>query len=256
MRRRIDGILFDLGDTLLDFGQVDILSLFESGARLAYDFLRQTGKPLPPFAKYHRQQLWAIRWNYLKSRLTRREFNALDLIGRLGDRMGHGMTRDQVMELAWLWYQPLSQCATVEPGVRRLLEDIRSTGLKLGLVSNTFIPGEVLDRHLQQQNLLDLLPVRVYSCDVAYRKPHPGIFTAALQRLNLEPARTMFVGDSMPADVAGAKRVGMVAVLKSRHEVDSGSPAKPDHQISQLEQLRGILQEYELPASLPPMATP
>jgi putative hydrolase of the HAD superfamily len=250
MKRRVEGILFDLGDTLLDFGQVDILGLFEAGARLAYDYLRGIGKPLPPFAKYHRWQLWAIRWNYFKSRLTRREFNAMDLIGRLGDRMGHGLSQEQMVELAWLWYRPLSECATMEPGLRQLLEDLRRCGLKLGLVSNTFIPGQVLDRHLQRANLLDLLPVRVYSCDVAFRKPHAGIFTAALERAGLEAHRTMFVGDSPAADVAGARHAGMISVLKSRQAVPPSSKLQPDHHISRLAQLREVLEEYELPLPL------
>jgi HAD superfamily hydrolase (TIGR01509 family) len=250
MAKRIEGILFDLGDTLLDFGQVDILSLFESGARLAYDYLLGIGKALPTFARYHRQQLWAIRWNYLKSRLTRREFNALDLIGRLSDRMGHGLTAQQTFDLAWLWYKPLGQCATSEPGLRPLLEALTAARLKLGVVSNTFIPGQVLDRHLEQHSLLDLLPVRVYSCDVAYRKPHRGIFDIALQQAHLTPERTMFVGDSLIADVAGARKAGMVAVLKSPLGVPPKSRIRPDHHIVRLAELPGVLAGYELPAPL------
>ena len=248
MARRIDGILFDLGDTLLDFGQVDILSLFEAGARLAYDYLRQIGHAVPTFAKYHRQQLWAVRWSYLKSRLTRREFNTLDLIGRLSQRMGHDLSGEQIAELAWLWYKPLSERATMEPGVRSLLQELLGRGLKLALVSNTFIPGQALDRHLDQQNLLDLLAVRVYSCDVTYRKPHPGIFQAALDRTGLAARNTMFVGDSLPADIVGAKRMGMVAVLKSRRPLPAKTAVRPDHQIAHLSQLREVLQQYQLPS--------
>jgi len=34
--RRIEAILFDLGDTLLDFGEIDRHEIFELGTRLAY----------------------------------------------------------------------------------------------------------------------------------------------------------------------------------------------------------------------------
>ena len=94
MTRRIQGIFFDLGDTLLDFGKVDIASLFEAGARLAYDYLQRLGQALPPFGRFHRRQLRAIRWSYIKSRFTRREFNSLDIIAAMGQRMGHNLTHE------------------------------------------------------------------------------------------------------------------------------------------------------------------
>lgn len=244
MVNRIDGILFDLGDTLLEFGKVDITSLFESGANLTYQYLRELRQPLPSFSKYHRRQLWAIRWNYFKSRFTRREFNALELLGRLSGRMGHQLTPSQTLELAWLWYQPLSQCAKVEPGTRELLEGLRGQGLTLGIVSNTFVPGEVLDRHLEQARLLDLLPLRVYSSDVGYRKPHPSIFLQAIERAHLDAAKTLFVGDSPRADIEGANRVGLISVLKDPAGKHAQEDIRPAHRIASLHELPAIVAQY------------
>ena len=245
MALRIRGILFDLGDTLLDFGPVDARTLFESGGRLAYAYLEKLGQPLPSFAKYHRRQLWAVRWNYVKSRLTRREFNALDLIGRLSRRMGQRLTASQMLELAWLWYKPLRDCAVAEEGLRELLEGFKDRGLILGLISNTFIPGEVLDRHLRQENLLDVLPVRVYSCDVQYRKPDPNIFIIALERAGLLPEETLFVGDSLWADVDGANRTGMISVLKDPAGREGNSRILPRHRIAHLAELKSIVATYD-----------
>ena len=99
MAQPIRGILFDLGNTLLDFGRVDILSLFEAGARSAYDHLKTLGYKLPTFARYHRRQLWAIRRRALWSKLTGREFDAIDLIIRLAERIGCRLTREQAVAL-------------------------------------------------------------------------------------------------------------------------------------------------------------
>jgi FMN phosphatase YigB (HAD superfamily) len=159
----LKGILFDLGDTLLDFGPVDTIELFEQGARLAYGYLQQLKLSLPSLSAYHRKQLRAIRWAYVKSLVTRREFNSIDIMDRTARGMGHQLTRAQLEELVWLWYQPLGRQATVEPGLSEVLEDLTRQGLKLGVVSNTFIPASALDRHLQQENLLHFFPVRVYS---------------------------------------------------------------------------------------------
>ncbi len=244
MAGRIRGVFFDLGDTLLNFGHVDVAGLFESGAHLAYAYLQSLGKDLPPFASYHRSQLWAVRWGYFKSRLTGREFDARSLIARLGRKMGHPLSDHQIDELAWLWYEPLSRCAAVESDLRSTLEQL-SAGRTLGLISNTFIPASALDRHLAQAGLLDLLPVRVYSCDVGYRKPHPAIFRIALQRVRLPAEETMFVGDSPVADVAGASRVGMVSVLKDPAGRYATGPVRADHTISRLADLVAILDGYE-----------
>ncbi len=245
MAGRIKGIFFDFGDTLLDFGQVDIPTVFESGARLAYDYLHSLGKSLPSFAAFHRRQLRAIRWNYFKSWLTRREFNSADVIARLARKMGHDLTNQQVEELAWLWYEPLSRCATAEPGLADTLAGLGTNGRTLGLISNTFIPPAVLDRHLRDAGLLDLLPVRVYSCAVSYRKPHPAIFQAALEQAGLRAAETMFVGDSPQADIAGANRVGMISVLKDPAGRHRDCPARPAHRIAAIAELPGIVAEHE-----------
>jgi HAD superfamily hydrolase (TIGR01549 family) len=238
----LQGILFDLGETLLDFGPVDTIDLFEQGARLAYHYLQELQLTLPPFAAYHRRQLRAIRWAYFKSLLTRREFNSVDIMDRTTQGMGRRLTREQIEELAWRWYQPLSRQATVEPGLPDVLDRFAGDGLKLGIVSNTFIPAAALDRHLAREGLLRFFPVRVYSCHARYRKPHPAIFRAALDAAGLSARGTMFVGDSPKADVYGAHRVGMITVLKDPTDTRKPYNAPPDYTIRSLSELPGIVE--------------
>jgi len=244
MKRTIQGIFFDLGYTLLDFGPVDTNSLFAAGAKLAYEYLRELGMNLPGFSNYRRRNFWAIRWAYLKSRLTRREFNSLDLLKKLSTAMGHKLTHEQAVETAWRYYLPLREQAYTENGLRSVLESLHDQNLKLGVISNTFVPGEVLDRHLQQEQLLDLLPIRVYSCDVGVRKPNPRIFQEALRRANLPAEATMFVGDSPRQDVGGANLVGMISVLKDPTGRYDRSSVHPRHRIRKLTELPEIVAQY------------
>ena len=241
---RIEGILFDLGDTILDFGPINTLGLFAQGARLAYRYLQRLGQPVPPFRDYHRRQLRAVRFHYLLSRLRRREFSSLDVLGRQGERMGQRLTSEQRLELAWNYYWPLGRCATVEEGVLGMLADFRDEGLKLAVVSNTFVPGKVLDRHMAMLGLLRYFPQRIYSCDVHYRKPDPRIFQLALDRTGLAASEAMFVGDSLTADVRGARRAGMVAVLKDPTGARRKWRAQPHHRVTSLCGLREIVAEY------------
>jgi HAD superfamily hydrolase (TIGR01549 family) len=240
----LEAILFDLGDTLLDFGAVDTLDLFEQGARLTYDYLLKLDQPLPPFAVYHRRLLRAIRWAYFKSFLVRREFDSLKVLRRVSSQMGHRLGEEHYRELVWLWYEPLSRQAKIEEGLPRVLQELRDKPLKLGVISNTFIPAKVLDRHLEREGLLELLPFRIYSCDVHVRKPHPRIFQAACQLLGSRAEQVMFVGDLPKADVYGAKCAGMVTVLKDPTGKKAHYRVKPDHTIASMAQLPAVVAPY------------
>ncbi len=244
MAQRIQTIIFDLGDTLLDFGQVNTSRLFEQGGRLAYAYLQKLGQPVPSFAKFHQHQLWSIRWHYFLSRLTRKEFNSLELIAKLSKRMGQKFDDEQLEELAWLWYEPLSHCATVEDGLPEMLAEFRRAGLALGVISNTFIPGEVLDRHLARVNLLEHLSIRLYSCDVRYRKPNRNIFRLALDRGGWQPSQAIFVGDNLRADIMGANRAGMISVLKDPTGTATHPEIRPCHRIRSMAELPDILARY------------
>jgi putative hydrolase of the HAD superfamily len=246
MTRRLQGILFDFGDTLVDFGKVDVLARFEDGAKQAYAYLEELGQPMPEFEKYHRQQLWAVRWRYFASFFTGRDFNALDLIDHLGESLGHDLTKDQLEELAWRWYEPVSQCGTVEPGLRESIETIRDQGLTIGLISNTFIPDTILDRHLENVGLIDLFPMRIYSCTLNFRKPDRRIFQMALDNLGLTAEESLYIGDSVKNDVFGANRMGMVSVLKdiSGKKRPRLRKNRPAHTVRGVTELPAVIAQY------------
>src|SRR5438445_7706319 len=80
MRRMVRAILFDLGDTLIDFEPMDTRAVFRQAADLTYKFLADRGHSLPSFQAYCRRQFRAVRWAYLWAKLRRREFNSLRLL--------------------------------------------------------------------------------------------------------------------------------------------------------------------------------
>jgi len=93
-----------------------------------------------------------------------------------------------------------------------LLEALRERGLKLGLVSNAFDPGWLLQRDLEQMGLAERLDFAVFSSEVGKRKPHPEIFERALDALGVAAADAVFVGDRLYEDVRGAGELGMTTV--------------------------------------------
>jgi putative hydrolase of the HAD superfamily len=246
MTRRLQGILFDFGDTLVDWGKVDVLAHFEEGAKSAYAYLESINQPMPEFEKYHRQQLWAVRWRYLLSFFSGRDFNSLDLIDHLAEALGHNLTDEQLEELAWQWYEPVSLCGRVEPGLKETIESIRDQGLTIGLISNTFIPNTVLDRHLEQLGILDLFPMRIYSCTQDFRKPDRRIFQLALDNLGLKAEESLYIGDSVRNDVFGSNRMGMVSVLKdiTGRKRPWLKKNKPAHTVGSVAELPAVIAQY------------
>jgi HAD superfamily hydrolase (TIGR01549 family) len=85
-----------------------------------------------------------------------------------------------------------------------VLTELRAQGLKLGLVSNT---GRDLAEFVAHHRLG--VDVALGSRAFGRTKPHPTIFRAALERLEVEPADAAMVGDSPDDDVAGARAAGI-----------------------------------------------
>jgi len=90
-----------------------------------------------------------------------------------------------------------------------LLESLRDRGLRVGLVSNALDPPHLLHRDLEQMGVAQRLDVAVFSSEVGWRKPHPAIFERALEAVSAAPEETLFVGDTLATDVAGAAALGM-----------------------------------------------
>jgi putative hydrolase of the HAD superfamily len=210
----IKAVLFDLGDTLLDFQPMDRPALFRGVAETTYRFLQSRGCAMPSFAAYYRRHIWAGRWAYVWATLRGREVDSVRAMQQFCAKQGYPTDEAFIAELLWMWYQPIIPRSSVAGDVIPTLRKLRDAGLKMGIVSNTLLPGRVLDRHLDMVGLKEFFPVRVYSSEVTYRKPKPIIFLVALAQIAVEPEECLFVGDMVKTDVVGARRVGMRSVLR------------------------------------------
>jgi len=92
-----------------------------------------------------------------------------------------------------------------------VLDRLRGAGLGIGLVSNTSRDLGAFVRHFA-------LDVDGWIASGSYGKvkPSPLIFRAALELVGCEAERAVMVGDSPADDIAGARAVGMRALLLDR----------------------------------------
>ncbi len=96
------------------------------------------------------------------------------------------------------------------PGRRAALDGIRALGYRMVVVSNS---DGTMQQTVSRLGLADLFDGLVDSTVVGSEKPDPRIFEIALELADARPERTVHVGDLYAADVVGARRAGVHAVL-------------------------------------------
>ena len=97
--------------------------------------------------------------------------------------------------------------------VAATLQDIRERGVRLGLISNSHRCLASFQSHFELDGLIS---VAVSSSEHGFMKPHPSIFRAALELMQVPASDAVMVGDSFAHDIVGARQVGMRGVLLDR----------------------------------------
>jgi putative hydrolase of the HAD superfamily len=116
---------------------------------------------------------------------------------------------DVAVELTSRW--ALHENFELYEDVHPVLDELRSAGLKLGLVSNSA-------RDVREFAVHHALPIDagISSFHHGKTKPHASIFCAVLELLEVEPQEAAMVGDTLEDDIEGARALGMQAVLVDR----------------------------------------
>ena len=107
--------------------------------------------------------------------------------------------------------------------VLAVLDELRRHGMKIGLVTNGQRDLEEFVAHHGLE-----VDAMVGSRLHGRTKPHPSIFVAALRMLEVEPREAAMVGDSYEDDIAGARSLGMRAILLDRDGLRPDEPERID----------------------------
>lgn len=234
--RRIEAIIFDLDDTLLDWTRREI----------SWEAYLQ-----PIMAHVH---TWLTEQGLLPEAIS--SVTTVESVGRVFSealREAWAMARETWagVSLAGVWRETFSRLqinvapADLEallrsypwkpmPGIEpytdapAILADLRLQGYKVGLITNSFQPMWVRDAELRSLGLLDYFDARITSGDTGFMKPHPAIYWRMLGLLNTTPERAVFVGDHPSYDIKGANLTGLTSVLIQRptivRELDGNIP--------------------------------
>lgn len=95
----------------------------------------------------------------------------------------------------------------VAPNGAQSIKDLHENGYRLGIISNLVTSKEIPD-WLEHDNLTHYFDTVVLSCVEGMRKPGPGLSRLACERMGVDPARCVYIGDNLKRDLEGTRLAG------------------------------------------------
>ncbi len=144
-------------------------------------------------------------------------------------------------ELAECFVADRAQRHVVFPESRAVLESLRGR-VKLGMITNG--ASDIQRRKIEGSGLAGYFDVILVSGEEGYGKPKPEIFRLAIDRLDVDEASAVMIGDSLPRDIAGATAVGIRTVWVNRFGRKAAEQfPTPDVELADLAGLPALLEK-------------
>jgi putative hydrolase of the HAD superfamily len=247
--RPFEALFFDLGNTLIFFDGDWSEVLFRASRNLWLS-LKEKGLDLDGniFCKEFLNRLM----EYYKERETdHTELTTAYLLKQLLTEKGYPDLPDSTIHHALTAMYSVSQKHWhVEKDTLPVLAELKRQGYKLGIISNAGDDEDI-------QNLVDKAMIRPFfdliisSAAVGIRKPNPRIFELSLAKLDVKPSQAAMIGDTLGADVLGAKNANLFSIFLTRRADPTTNPAKietiqPDAVIHTLSELPDLLDNRHL----------
>lgn len=202
---KIKAILFDLDDTLADTRKLYNLALFHC----ADVFNEETGKDLTD--KEFRKMYFAARRNFKAvAPNSPTSHNRAVYFQKLIENLDFEVDYNLAYKLYRAYYDEIYEKMVLFPGIEDLLKWIRSTGRKIGIVSD----GSSHIR-LEKINVLKIgkyLNFVVSTEEVGVDKPSKQPIMLALEKADCSPDEVIFVGNKESADILAAKNMDIISI--------------------------------------------
>jgi putative hydrolase of the HAD superfamily len=220
VRGVIRAVVFDLWETLVDWDR-------ESATNMLHAVAGRSG--LEP-DEFHRR--WDARDNPR-------------YVGPIRDALrGVGVAEEAIEDVCALRLDYTRQALVPRRGVVETLRELRGRGLKVGLIT---VCSEDVEVVFPETELAGLFDAEVFSNAVRLSKPDPRIYLHCCELLGVEPHEAVFVGDGANDELAGARRVGMDAILIHRPGEDPPWPGLADWDGPRVTSIPGVLDHLSEP---------
>ena len=244
----IKAVLFDLGGTLIHF-EGPWNEVMSSANQELVKYLKDEGLNL------HEKQFLATLERRLGEYYAQREAEFIeyttanvlrDLLLELGFK---NITQDFLRPALNRLYAVSQAHWKREDDAVSTLSQLRDRGLRMAIISNASDDADV-QTLVDNAGLRDFFEVILSSAHAGIRKPNPVIFQKALSSLEISAAEAAMVGDTLGADILGARNAGIYSIWITRRADTPGNrdhldTILPDAEIARLSELPSLLENLE-----------
>jgi 2-haloalkanoic acid dehalogenase type II len=243
MTSRLRYLIFDLGGTLMHTRSESPAIELQADEALSTS-LRQHGIELS--AEVFRARLQ----EYYQQRDKDYYETTYHLVLReLLKELGHAEVAESVLRSALdALYSVTQSNWQIESDTIETLEALKSEEYRLGIFSNAGDNKDV-------QDLIESFGIQKYfdfvltSAACFYRKPHPRAFEIALAQWNAPPNEAAMIGDSLEADIVGAKNLNITSIWitrRAKFKEEDMRRIQPDFSLRKLSELPATLDRISI----------
>ncbi|WNB84670.1 HAD family hydrolase [Cellulomonas sp. ATA003] len=207
----VDGVLFDIDDTLVDTRGAFGSALGVVARRYLSDL--PEGR-YPELLVHWRADVENHYGRYTRGEATYRE-QRMARANLMHASFGGDVLDDAAYDAWDAVYEDAFQAAwAAHDDAAPVVKELLAAGLAVGALSNAATDYQSLK--LGRAGLADSVPMLVGVDTLGFGKPDPRVFVEACRRLGTDPARTVYVGDELDVDAVAARRAGLTGVWLDR----------------------------------------
>ena len=210
-KNKVTDVFFDLDHTLWDFDK-------NSAHTFQKIFIDQKiNVELNDFLKVYvpaNLKFWKL---YREEKITKKELR-YQRLKSVFDEMKYPATDDIIHVLSEEYINHLSSFNSLFPNTIEVLDYLRPN-YKLHIITNGF--QEVQEKKLRNSGIHGFFDQIIDSEMAGVKKPNPIIFNLALNKAGAKPERSLMIGDSLEADILGAKSLGFYTIHFNAHRENS-----------------------------------
>ncbi|CAM1511394.1 Fc.00g089070.m01.CDS01 [Cosmosporella sp. VM-42] len=140
---------------------------------------------------------------------------------------------------------PLEDLIKPRPDIRRLLEDIDTSKVRLWLFTNAYVThGKRVVKLLQIEDLFEGLTFCNYAEQPLLCKPHPDMYRKAMREAGVENVEDCFFVDDSYLNCSKAKEFGWTAAHLVEEGVQVPKTQASQYQIRHLTELRDVYPQF------------
>ena len=230
---KYDVLIFDLDDTLFDFGIAEknaLLHLFmEYGLPNGMDEY---------FLSY--KEISKVLWDDLEHGRTTLAELKIERFKRLF--LQHAMDIDSAV-FGQKYLDKLGKEIHMINGVEEMFANL--SGCRFALLTNGF--KEVQHARIGGSSLKDLFEVLITSEETGFQKPQTEIFEYTFDKLNIsDKSRVLMIGDSLTSDIQGGNNFGIDTCWFNPHLKKNVTAIEPTYEIQSWKELVKIVSKQVL----------